>query len=52
MEDASLVLLVSDGVADQVPPEVFARLCREHAADPQSAWVALVDGADSVAGFA
>ncbi|MFE2970537.1 SpoIIE family protein phosphatase [Streptomyces sp. NPDC059340] len=35
VEDAALVLLVSDGVSDQVPPEVFARLCREHAADPQ-----------------
>ncbi|MEV6654008.1 hypothetical protein [Streptomyces sp. NPDC051219] len=34
-EDAALVLLVSDGVSDQVPPEVFARLCCEYAADPQ-----------------
>ncbi|WP_208105501.1 PP2C family serine/threonine-protein phosphatase [Streptomyces sp. GC420] len=33
--EIQLVLLVSDGISDQVPPEVLARLCREHAADPQ-----------------
>lgn len=33
--EVALVLLMSDGVSDQVPPEVQARLCREHATAPQ-----------------
>lgn len=33
--EVPLVLLVSDGVSDQVHPEVLARLCHEHADDPQ-----------------
>ncbi|MFE2271425.1 SpoIIE family protein phosphatase [Streptomyces lavendulae] len=35
VEDAALVLLVSDGVSDQVPLEVLAQLCRDHGGDPQ-----------------
>jgi serine/threonine protein phosphatase PrpC len=34
--EVSLVLLVSDRVSNQVPPDVLSRLCREHADDPHS----------------
>ncbi|MEV3875036.1 hypothetical protein [Streptomyces sp. NPDC049906] len=40
-----LVLLLSDGVDDQVPPAVMARLVREHHADPQALATALVEAA-------
>jgi PPM family protein phosphatase len=40
-----LVLLVSDGVADQVPPHVMEHLVRQHATDPQTLAQALVDAA-------
>lgn len=46
-EDIPVVLLVSDGVSDQVAPETFAALCREHGATPQAladALVAAVEG--------
>lgn len=33
--EVPLVLLMSDGVSDQVPPEKLARLCQEHATAPQ-----------------
>lgn len=37
-----VVLLVSDGISDQVDPEVWVTLCRTHANDPQSLADALV----------
>ncbi|MFF8601764.1 hypothetical protein ACF065_27085 [Streptomyces sp. NPDC015232] len=43
--EVSLVLLMSDGVSDQVPSEMLARLCREHADDPQLLATALVAAA-------
>ncbi|MFT2014608.1 PP2C family protein-serine/threonine phosphatase [Streptomyces sp. 796.1] len=45
-EGERLVLLVSDGVSDQVPPEVAEALCRQHADDPQALADALVTAAE------
>ncbi|MFE3995198.1 PP2C family protein-serine/threonine phosphatase [Streptomyces goshikiensis] len=43
--DVSLVMLVSDGISDQVDEETFARLCFEHGEDPQTLADALVAAA-------
>ncbi|WP_044378697.1 PP2C family protein-serine/threonine phosphatase [Streptomyces noursei] len=45
-EETSLVLLVSDGVSDQVDLETAEALCRTYAADPQALAEALVDAAE------
>lgn len=45
-EDVPLVLLVTDGISDQVPEEAFADLCRVHADAPQALADALVAAAD------
>ncbi|MER6684602.1 SpoIIE family protein phosphatase [Streptomyces olivaceoviridis] len=45
-EDVSLVLLVSDGISDQVDLETAEALCREHADAPQSLADALVAAAE------
>ena len=48
-EDVPVVLLVSDGISDQVDPKTFEALCREHADAPQTladALVAAVEGED------
>ncbi|MFQ6144183.1 SpoIIE family protein phosphatase [Streptomyces seoulensis] len=42
-----LVLLVSDGVSDQIEEELFARLCREHGQNPQSLADAVVAAAET-----
>ncbi|MCX5077759.1 SpoIIE family protein phosphatase [Streptomyces sp. NBC_00424] len=44
-EDVRLVLLVSDGVSDQVDPPTMETLCRRHATDPQALADALVAAA-------
>ncbi|MFE5662820.1 SpoIIE family protein phosphatase [Streptomyces niveus] len=45
-EDVPMVLLVSDGVSDQVNPETWQALCREHSEDPQALADALVHAAE------
>ncbi|MFD6534902.1 SpoIIE family protein phosphatase [Streptomyces goshikiensis] len=45
--EARLVLLMSDGVSDQVEPDAIAGLCGEHAADPQALADALVAAAEA-----
>ncbi|WP_332758299.1 SpoIIE family protein phosphatase [Streptomyces sp. MT206] len=45
-EAAALVLLVSDGVSDQVDRETFVRLCRAYATEPQALADALVAAAE------
>ncbi|MEU2352478.1 SpoIIE family protein phosphatase [Streptomyces misionensis] len=45
-EDIPLVLLVSDGISDQVTPEKAEALCREHADTPQALADALVAAAE------
>ncbi|MFI9186888.1 SpoIIE family protein phosphatase [Streptomyces goshikiensis] len=46
-EDIPLVLLVSDGVSDQVDPDTWEALCRDHADDPQALADALVAAAEA-----
>jgi serine/threonine protein phosphatase PrpC len=45
-EEIPLVVLVSDGVSDQVSMETAEALCREHADDPQALADALVAAAE------
>ncbi|MFF9425590.1 SpoIIE family protein phosphatase [Streptomyces sp. NPDC014746] len=45
-EDVPVVLLVSDGISDQVDPDTWEDLCREHADDPQALADALVAAAE------
>ncbi|GGX34004.1 SpoIIE family protein phosphatase [Streptomyces noursei] len=45
-EEVSLVLLVSDGISDQVDQETAEALCRTHEADPQALADALVAAAE------
>ncbi|MVO89389.1 SpoIIE family protein phosphatase [Streptomyces sp. p1417] len=45
-EDVPMVLLVSDGVSDQVTQETWQALCREHPEDPQALADALVAAAE------
>ncbi|MFD7514075.1 hypothetical protein ACFV85_04620 [Streptomyces niveus] len=44
-EDVPMVLLVSDGISDQVNPDTWHALCREHSEDPQALADALVTAA-------
>ncbi|MFD7067528.1 SpoIIE family protein phosphatase [Streptomyces sp. NPDC059913] len=44
-EDVPLVLLISDGISDQVPAPVWADLIHQHGADPQALADALVAAA-------
>lgn len=46
-EEIPLVLLVSDGVSDQVPQETWAELCRTHGKRPQALADALVAAAEA-----
>ncbi|MFE5859770.1 SpoIIE family protein phosphatase [Streptomyces virginiae] len=46
-EEVPLVLLVSDGVSDQVEEELFVRLCRDHGQDPQALADAIVAAAEA-----
>jgi hypothetical protein len=46
-EEAHLVLLMSDGVSDQVEAETIARLCSEHSDGPQALAGALVAAAEA-----
>ncbi|MFE6272197.1 SpoIIE family protein phosphatase [Streptomyces goshikiensis] len=46
-EEVRLVLLVSDGLSDQVEHETAEALCRTHAADPQALAEALVAAAET-----
>ncbi|MFF1348523.1 SpoIIE family protein phosphatase [Streptomyces sp. NPDC058322] len=46
-EDVPLVLLVSDGISDQVPEEVWTDLIRQHETDPQALADALVAAAQA-----
>ncbi|MFK0047965.1 hypothetical protein ACIQU4_28530 [Streptomyces sp. NPDC090741] len=46
-EEVRLVLLVSDGLSDQVEHEAAEELCRSHEADPQGLAEALVAAAET-----
>lgn len=46
-EDVPLVLLVSDGISDQVDQETAEGLCREHGSDPQALADALASAAEA-----
>ncbi|MDX3694893.1 SpoIIE family protein phosphatase [Streptomyces europaeiscabiei] len=46
-ESVRLVLLVSDGVSDQVGHELMETLCREHESDPQALADALTAAAEA-----
>jgi PPM family protein phosphatase len=45
-QDVRLVLLVSDGISDQVPEEIWRGLCKTHADDAQALADALVAAAE------
>ncbi|MGW4972641.1 hypothetical protein ACWEP3_22175 [Streptomyces albidoflavus] len=45
-QDTPLVLLVTDGISDQIPLEAIETLCREHADTPQALAEALVAAAE------
>lgn len=50
LPECSALLLCSDGLTDQVPAQQIRRIVEQHAADPKSAVLALIEAANNAGG--